>query len=125
MSVISLQAKNPMTKVLLSVLIFEFVCCALAIPVMINVDHLDMVTSAVWGGAVALLALIATATLRVPAIGYPLGWITQPAAVLLGLLSPGMWFVGGLFAGLWVVSFILGKRLEQLQARHTTGPAGG
>ena len=115
MRAVTLRPDNPMTKVLLSVLIFEVVCCGLAVPVMINVDHQDLVVSAVAGGGVALLALVATLTLRMPAVGYPIGWLTQVAALLLGLLTPGMWIIGGLFGGLWVISFILGKRLEQLQ----------
>jgi len=120
--VITLRPDNPMTKVLLSVLIFEVVCCGLAVPVMINVDHLDLVLSSVAGGGVALAALVATLTLRMPAVGYPIAWLTQVAALLLGLLTPGMWVVGGLFAGLWVISFVLGKRLEQMQPQTHTMP---
>lgn len=115
MRAIMLRPDNPMTKVLLSVLIFEVICCGLAVPVMINVEHLDLVVSSVAGGGVALAALVATLTMRMPQVGYPIGWLTQVAAVLLGLMTPGMWIIGGLFGGLWVISFVLGKRLEQMQ----------
>lgn len=117
MSVVMLHPRNPMTKVLLSVLLFEVICCGLAIPVMITIDEVPGVTAGVVGGAVALLALVAAAAMRAPRIGYPIGWISQIGAVLMGLLTPGMWFVGGLFAGLWILSFVLGKRLEKLEAQ--------
>lgn len=115
MRVIALRPDNPMTKVLLSVLIFEVVCCGLAIPVMINVAHVDLVVSALAGGGVAVAALVATLALRKPALGYPIAWLTQVAVLSLGLLTSGMWVIGVLFGGLWVISFVLGKRLEQLQ----------
>lgn len=113
-----LQRTNPMTKVLLSVVLFEMVCSGLAIPVMINVDHVPGMTAGLAGGGVCLLALAASATLRIPVVGYPLGWLTQLGVLALGFLSPGMWFIGGLFGMLWVISFILGKRLERLTAEH-------
>lgn len=113
-----LRRTNPMTKVLLSVVLFEVICAGLSIPVMINVDHVALTTAVVAGGVVCLLALAATATLRVPVVGYPLGWLTQVAVVALGFLTPGMWFIGGLFGMLWVISFVLGKRLERLTAER-------
>lgn len=112
-----LNAKNPMGKVLLSVLIFEAVCTGLAVPVMINVDAVAMGEAILFGGGTALLALIATALLRMPKVGYPLGWLTQVACVALGFVTTGMFFVGGMFAALWVISFVLGKRLEALPGR--------
>ena len=118
MELITLNRSNPMTKVLLSVVLFEVICAGLAIPVMITVDNVPAATAGLAGGGVCLLALAATATLRFPAIGYPLGWLTQIGALALGFLTPGMWFVGGLFALLWVISFVLGKRLERLTAEH-------
>lgn len=111
-----LDARNPMTKVLLSVLLFEVICCGLAIPVMVTIEEVPTATAAIVGGAVALLALVSAAVMRHPAVGYPLGWLTQVGAVAMGLLTPGMYFVGGLFAGLWIISFVLGKRLERLTA---------
>ncbi|MFW6599983.1 DUF4233 domain-containing protein [Propionibacteriaceae bacterium Y2011] len=113
-----LQAKNPMGKVMLSVVLFEILCAGLAIPVMINVEHVDTTLAVVAGSVVAALCLLATFTMRRPKIGYPTGWLAQPAFLALGLLTPSMFFVGLLFAGLWVISFVLGKRLEGIQARH-------
>jgi len=96
---------------LLSVLFFEVVVFALAIPVMILVSHVDPLLAATLGGGAALLALLGGGLLRKP-VGYPVGWLAQVAGVLLGLLTPAMFVVGLMFAALWTVSFVLGKRLD-------------
>ncbi|MEN0072047.1 MAG: DUF4233 domain-containing protein [Propionicimonas sp.] len=106
-----LAARNPMGKVMVSILAFEAVVFGLAIAGMIQVDNVPVnvaVTAACIG---IVLAVTALALLRFP-IGYLLGWITQVVAVGLGLLTPWMYWVGGMFALLWVVSFFLGRRIE-------------
>lgn len=47
--------------------------------------------------------------------GYVLGWLTQLVGLALGILTPTMLVVGALFAGLWVLTFVLGKRLDAAQ----------
>lgn len=107
----TLTPTNPMRVVLLSLLIFEVVVFGLAIPVMVLVSGVPASTSAVFCGGAALLALVAAAMMRRP-VGYPLGWLTQLVAIALGLLTSAMYIVGVLFLALWVVTFVLGKRLE-------------
>jgi uncharacterized protein DUF4233 len=111
MTVIALTSRNPMRTVLLSILIFEVIVFGLAIPVMIFNSNVPPGTAAAFSGAAALLALIAAGMLR-RLVGYTLGWLTQVAALALGALTPSMFAVGGLFAGLWVLTFVLGKRLD-------------
>ncbi|HEY0237875.1 MAG TPA: DUF4233 domain-containing protein [Friedmanniella sp.] len=110
-SPVTLTPRNPMRVVLLSILFFEVVVFALAIPVMILVSHVGAAPAALLGSGAALLALVGAALLR-KTVGYPIGWVAQLAGILLGLLTPAMWVVGGMFAGLWVLSFVLGKRLD-------------
>lgn len=110
-SPITLTARNPMRVVLLSILLFEVIVFALAIPVMILVSDVDPLPAALLGSGAAVLALVAAGLLRKP-VGYPVGWVAQLAGLLLGLLTPSMFVVGGMFAALWVVSFVLGKRLD-------------
>jgi hypothetical protein len=110
-SPLALTPKNPMRVVLLSVLLFEVIVFALAIPVMILVSHTAALPAALSGSAAALLALVGAGLLRKP-LGYPIGWVAQLAGILLGFLTPAMFIVGGMFAALWVVSFVLGKRLD-------------
>ncbi|GAB2595490.1 DUF4233 domain-containing protein [Microlunatus antarcticus] len=110
-SPITLSPRNPMRVVLLSVLFFEVVVFALAIPVMILVSDADPLPAALLGSGAAVLALLGAALLRKP-VGYPIGWVTQLAGILLGFLTPAMFVVGGMFLALWITSFVLGKRLD-------------
>lgn len=112
-----LTASNPMSRVMMTLLIFEAVTIGLAIPVMVMISNTPPLTAALAGGAAALLAAAATGMLRRrPQIGYPLGWATQLAALALGLLTFGMVLMGAMFACLWTVSFVLGRRLETQQS---------
>ena len=45
-------------------------------------------------------------------VGYILGWLVQCAGLALGFLNTTMFFVGALFAAVWVMSFVMGKRLD-------------
>lgn len=109
-----LDPSNPMKTALMSVLIGEVIVFGLAVPVMIMVSQVPALTASLAGGGAAVLALAATAMMRRP-IGYPLGWLTQAAGLALGILTYGMLIMGVMFTALWVISFILGKRLEARQ----------
>jgi hypothetical protein len=106
-----------MGKVMLSVLIFEAIVFGLAIPGMIQVSALPVGLSFGLGLGAAALAILAAAWLRRPG-GYPFGWVVQLVAVALGFAVSMVFWVGGIFAMLWVVCFALGRRIE------TTPPAG-
>ena len=114
----TLRPGNPMRVVLLAILLFEVVVYGLAIPVMILVSDVSAVYAAVLGGGAALLALVAATLMRRPA-GYVVGWITQLVGVALGFLTTAMFLVGAMFLGLWVITFILGKRLDAHAAAAT------
>jgi hypothetical protein len=107
----TLAPGNPMRAVLLASLIFEVIVFGLAIPVMILVSDVSTGMAAGFGGGAALLALVAAALLRGPA-GYLVGWMVQLLGVVLGFLTAAMFFVGAMFLALWVITFILGKRLD-------------
>jgi hypothetical protein len=100
-----------MRVVLLSVLFFEVIVFGLSIPVMILVSDVAPLVAALCGGLAALLAAVAAGGMRRSA-GYYLGWAVQPIGILLGILTTPMFVVGGMFLGLWVLSFVLGKRLD-------------
>jgi hypothetical protein len=118
---ITLSAGNPMRVVLMTVLIFEMIVFGLAIPVMIFISGVSATAAGVVGGAAAALPVVAAALLR-SRVGYVLGWIAQVAGLALGLLTPMMFIVGTLFAAVWVLAFVLGKRLD---SRMETSPEGG
>ncbi len=115
-----LPPNNPMRVVLLAVLIFEVIVFGLAIPVMIFVSSVSGPVAAVAGGGAALLALVAAGLLRRP-VGYYVGWVTQLVGIALGLLTSAMFIVGVMFAGLWVLTFVLGRRLERNRGTSTAG----
>lgn len=105
---------NPMTRTLLLTLIFEVIVYILAIPGMIQVDGLPLLPAFASGIGAALLAGAAAGMLRRP-VGWPLAWAAQLAGIALGLLTPWMYVVGGGFAALFLVEFLLGKKIE---SRH-------
>jgi hypothetical protein len=119
--VIFLSAGNPMRVVLMTVLILEMVVFGLAIPVMILVSNVPAEAAAGFGGGAAVLALAAAALLR-SSVGYVLGWLTQLAGLALGLLTASMFLVGALLAAVWVLAFVLGKRLD---SQMETSPGSG
>ena len=102
---------NPMTRSLAAILLFEGIVFVLAIPGMIWVSDVASAPALGAGLAATALAVAASATVRRPWGWWP-AWLTQVAAVALGLLTPWMYGVGAMFVGLFVVSFVLGRRLE-------------
>jgi Protein of unknown function (DUF4233) len=119
--VIILSAGNPMRVVLMTVLIFEVIVFGLAIPVMIFVSDVPAAAAAGFAGGAAVLALVAAGLLR-SRIGYVLGWLAQLAGLALGLLTRSMFLVGAILAAVWVLAFVLGKRLD---SRMQTSPDDG
>jgi len=117
---VRLAADNPMRMPLMITLIFEVIVFGLSIPVMIFISELPGGLAGGLGGLAAGLALLSAGLMRTPA-GYPLGWLTQLAGIALGIATPTMFIVGGMFAGIWLLMFVLGRRLER---RSTPGDSG-
>ncbi|WP_328701841.1 DUF4233 domain-containing protein [Aestuariimicrobium ganziense] len=106
-----LQPTNPMNRAIISVLAFEVIVFGLAVPGMLLVDQVRTPVALASVGVAALLAVAGIAGLR-RSWGYPVAWLAQIAGVLLGLLTPMMYAVGGLFALIFLGSFVLGRRIE-------------
>lgn len=106
-----LTPTNPLRSALMSVLVFEVIVFWLAFAGMVQVSGVDVGVAALWVGVASVLAIIATVGLR-RGWGYPVAWLTQAAAVALGVLTPWMYAMGFVFALIWTISFVLGKRLE-------------
>ena len=73
---------------------------------------------ALGGGAALILLLALDARMVRSQAGLWLGWVLQVALILLGLVTPVMWFVGAGFAGLWVFCFVKGRQLDRAKAAH-------
>ncbi len=108
-----LTAGNPMARVLAMTLVFQGVTHGLSIPGMIQVDNVDPLWAALSGGAASLLAFVASVRLTKPG-GYLLGWLTQVAGLALGFGTPWMFLMGGIITLIYVIAFVLGRRLERL-----------
>jgi Protein of unknown function (DUF4233) len=106
-----LSPKNPMRRVLSITLFFELVVFGLAVPVMYYVSSIPLEQAVLAGGGAAVLAIVSAALMRTP-VGYVLGWLTQLAGIALGLLTPVMFAIGAMFAAIWVLTVILGRRLD-------------
>lgn len=102
---------NPMARVLRAILVFEAVVYALSVAGMIQVSGLAVSTSFAIGLGAAALAL-ASAGLLGRSFGYPLAWFTQAVGIGLGFATDMMFWVGGMFALLWTMTFVLGRRIE-------------
>ncbi|WP_246187017.1 DUF4233 domain-containing protein [Microlunatus speluncae] len=117
-----LAADNPMRTPLMITLMFEVIVFGLSIPVMIFISGLPGGLAGGLGGLAAGLALVSAGLMRTPA-GYPLAWLTQLAGIALGIATPTMFVVGGLFAGIWLFMFVLGRRLERRTPPGSADPA--
>lgn len=71
---------------------------------------------AVAGGG-ALLCLIAAGLVRRP-VGLWLGSLVQVLLIASGLVVPSMYLVGVVFAVLWVVAIVLGRRIDVERAER-------
>lgn len=111
MTMLTLTPDNPMRTALMSVLIFEVIVFWLSFSGVIRVSEISTGEAALWTAGASVLAIVALAGLR-RGWGYIAGWAAQLAAIALGLLTPWMYAMGIVFALIWVMSFILGKRLE-------------
>jgi chromate transport protein ChrA len=104
-----------MRRVLMITLLFEVIIFLLAIPVMHYLSSVPLEQAALYGVGAAVLAVVSVGLLR-SVTGYVLGWLTQAVGIALGFLTPPMFFVGALFAAIWVVTVILGRKLDAREA---------
>ena len=65
-----------------------------------------------------MVLCLVVAGLAVAALGLPAGWVLQGLILLSGFVVPAMFFIGGLFALLWVVGLRVGRRGEELHAER-------
>ena len=102
-----------MKRLCATVLIMETVVIWLAIPVALAIDHASPRTAGVAGVALAVsavvLAVVARRWLRWTLVG---GSVLQALVISAGAIVPVMYFLGAIFAALWVIGIWLGHRVE-------------
>ena len=99
-----------------AMLSLEAVILALAVPVMISVEDVSKPLALASGLGLALLCVLTAGALRRPQ-AYLMGHAIQVGAIALGFLIPIMFFVGAMFAALWLTAYFLGRRIESDKAR--------
>lgn len=99
------------------VLGFEVIVVFLAALVMFGLGALPPVVALVGGVVMCLLLLATVALLRFPA-AYLAGWILQGVLVLSGFFNPAMFFIGAMFAGMWIYCMVTGDRIDRQQSRQ-------
>ena len=77
----------------------------------------------IFGGVIALLAFLAAGMLK-QRIGWALGWLVQILMIGYGFVVFTMFFLGALFAGLWVAAIIIGRKGEAARAAFSEGREG-
>jgi Protein of unknown function (DUF4233) len=97
-----------------TVLIMEAVVIGLSIPVAVQVDHLPPGSAATAGGVAAVAAVLFAVLARplLPAVLIG-GTLLQVFVIASGAIVPVMYFLGAIFAALWVIGIWLGYRLER------------
>ena len=99
-----------------AMLTLQLIVLVLAAPVLITVQDVEPVLALSLCIGLALACLVATASLR-SEWGYWLGHAIQVASIALGFLLPIMFFIGAMFAALWLGAFFLGRKIEADKAR--------
>lgn len=86
------------------------------------VTSTDESATVVWivAGVISLLCVLGAGTLRRGSVGWVVGSVVQVLVLASGFVEPVMFFLGAVFAGLWVMAYVLGRRLEEL-ARTRAG----
>lgn len=98
-----------------AILVFEAMVVFFAALVAKDLGDLD--GTVLWTGcAVLVLACLVVAGMLRRGWALAAGSVLQVAVVATGLVEPAMFFVGSLFAGLWVLAIVLGRRVVRLQA---------
>ena len=72
--------------------------------------------TALWIGGVISLFCLLTAGMMKSMRGWYIGSILQIALIAYGLVIPLMYFMGALFAGLWIAAFLIGRKGEAIRA---------
>ncbi|HBW21634.1 MAG: DUF4233 domain-containing protein [Streptosporangiaceae bacterium] len=102
-----------MKRLCAAVLIAEAVVLGLAIPVAIHIER-DRPSSVALALGVAAAAAVLFAALARPAVRLTLvgGTVLQIFVIVSGVIVPVMFFLGALFAALWLTGIWLARRWE-------------
>ncbi|GAA0376134.1 membrane protein [Acrocarpospora corrugata] len=94
-----------------TVLGMEAIVVALATPVAIAIQQVEPGLAAAVGIGLAVLCVIVAGLLRYPA-AFVAGSLLQVLAIATGFLVGTMFFLGAIFAVLWITAIFVARRVE-------------
>lgn len=71
------------------------------------------------GGVLAVLCVLALATMRFGNVGVWLGWATHALMLATAFLLPAALFVGAIFTALWIYCLVRGGKIDRQNAALT------
>ena len=80
--------------------------------VTIGMTDIGAAASLSLGLGLAVLCVLAAALLRFR-VGYLLGHLVQIVSIGLGFVTTPMFFLGVVFAALWIAAYVLGDRIDR------------
>ncbi len=101
-----------------AVLVMEFLVMDFALLIAMN-KHGALALSL---GATLALVILLTAGVMKKMTGWYLGTMWQLCLIAYGVVVPVMYFLGPLFAGLWVSAFLIGRKGEAIRASLLANP---
>ncbi|HZB33920.1 MAG TPA: DUF4233 domain-containing protein [Streptosporangiaceae bacterium] len=93
----------------------EAIVILLAIPVAISIADADGAQAGLVGGGLVVCCLLVAGLLRYR-WAYVVGTILQILAIGTGIVVSVMYFLGAIFALLWITAIWLGRRAESVEA---------
>jgi Protein of unknown function (DUF4233) len=113
-----------MRRLCATVLIFEAIIIALAIPIAVNIEHVSGGSAGPAGGGLAGAAVLIAVAVSMRTIGEPglraaliAGSVLQVLMIVSGVMVPAMYGLGVIFAILWAIAIWLGRSAERAQPR--------
>ena len=103
-----------MKRLCATVLLMETIVIGLAVPVAVQVDHASLRRAGLVAGAAVLAAVLLAAVVRwLPRLTLVGGSLLQLLVIIAGLVVPVLYFLGAIFAALWIIGIWLGRRVER------------
>lgn len=76
------------------------------------------------GGSLAIMCLVALATMRKGQIGIRIGWVTHALMLATGIILPASLFVSAIFTALWVYCLVRGGKIDRMNSALRAEAAG-
>ena len=109
------REKSPRRGMCAAIVSMEGLAVALAAPVMISIGGVSAGLALPLGLGFFVACILVAGMLRRP-WAYWVGWALQVVAIAMGFLIPSMFVVGVIFAVLWGMADILGRKIESERA---------